>query len=241
MKPGRIRNVTNQTETQTTEDGEIKNEVSSNTVGYEAEPPFVKLYFQDIAKLKKLSPLTSDLLLELTKYMNYRNEIVLVKYIKQQICDGLGTTMNGFEHAFKKLRKKELIMRVAESCYIVDPCIFGKGSWKEIKSLRLVVDYHRDGTRSLKASQEKKKKKEELGLQEIPFKEFQEGKNDIELPQENIPAGSEINKGGAIEYYDNKGDRVVGSKLTLMKQKNMLGGWDIIDRQTSEIVGNCED
>ena len=87
----------------------------------------------------------------------------------------------------------------------------------------------------------KKKKQEELGLQEIPFKEFQEGKNDIELPQENIPAGSEMNKGGAIEYYDTKGDRVVGSRLTLMKQKNMLGGWDIIDRQTSEIVGNCED
>ena len=34
--------------------------------------------------------------------------------------------------------------------YLMDPNIFGRGSWSDIKDIRMVVEYNSDGTRNIK-------------------------------------------------------------------------------------------
>lgn len=36
--------------------------------------------------------------------------------------------------------------------YITDPNLFGKGKWTDIKKLRLVVEYDKDGTKKLSSN-----------------------------------------------------------------------------------------
>jgi hypothetical protein len=35
------------------------------------------------------------------------------------------------------------------SFYIMDPNLFGRGSWNDVKKIRMVIEYNADGTKSI--------------------------------------------------------------------------------------------
>jgi hypothetical protein len=129
----------------TEESGEVKNQITTDQFSVEAEPPFVKLYLDDIARLNSLSKSMNATLKAIVKYMNFRNEIILVAHNKRQIAEELGIGFETVEKAIKALKAKGLIMSAERSCYVVDPLLFGKGRWKEIKNLRLTIEYTNSG------------------------------------------------------------------------------------------------
>lgn len=141
----RFKTVTKSSLTESTNDGEVTNSVNTNSFQAEAEPPYVKLYLDDIARLNGLSPKTNAVLQAIVKYMNFRNEIILVAHNKRQISAELNTTMNTLNDCIKKLVKKGMLIRIDKSCYLVDPSLFGKGRWKDIKNLRLTIEYGEQG------------------------------------------------------------------------------------------------
>jgi hypothetical protein len=124
--------------------GEVQQISTTQQFASETEPAFVKLYLKDIIRLKELPPSTSSVLHAILNYMNYNNEIILIGYNKKTICANLNIPMNTLNKAIDNLFKANILIRVAPSCYVVDPELFGKGSWKDIKNIRLSIEYTED-------------------------------------------------------------------------------------------------
>lgn len=144
--------------------GEIQQISKTQQYAVETEPAFIKLYLNDIMRLKELPPSTSNVLHAILGYMNYQNEIILIGYNKQAICSKMNLPMNTLNKAIDNLYKANILIRVAPSCYIVDPELFGKGSWKDIKNIRLSIEYTTDNK----------------------GREFKRIKSDIKEQQENL-------------------------------------------------------
>jgi hypothetical protein len=136
---------------ESTPDGEWSKTTTVQSTAFEAEPAYVKLYLADIGKLKGLNQSEGDLMKELVRNMGYNNMIPLYKPIKELIAKKIPMNYNTLEAAIKKLKEKGVLIPKARGIYIMDPNIFGRGKWKDIKKIRMTVDYHEDGTKSINA------------------------------------------------------------------------------------------
>lgn len=124
---------------------EEKNEFSISSHSFEVEPDFVKLYLKDIARLYDLPKATSKLMLEILKFMGYDNIVALGKYRREEIAKSLGISPGTLANALTRFIDEGLIMKVSSSEYFVNPNIFGKGKWRDIKKLRIMMEYGENG------------------------------------------------------------------------------------------------
>ena len=143
-----------QTETKSIIDhqtGEILTTEHNQKTIVEREPDYVKLYIQDIARLKDLPSSASSLITLIIKSMGYNNLFFAFKPIKEIFCDELKMPMNTLNKQIDNLRKANILLPIPNKrgCYLVDPNLFARGAWNDIKQLRLVIDYNQDGTRTL--------------------------------------------------------------------------------------------
>lgn len=120
----------------------------TNTV-LEKEPDFVKLYVQDIVRLKALPNSSAMVLNLLLKSMSYKNIIPAYAPIKRMICAELGIGMDSLNKAIDNLYKAGILIRIERGIYMADPNLFGKGEWKNINNLRLTIEYKEDGTKTI--------------------------------------------------------------------------------------------
>lgn len=135
-------------------DGELINELSERqykTISYEREPNYVKLYTEDLSRLFQLPPSASNVLSCLVKYMTYKtNIVVLYGPVKTAICKELSMEKNTLNKSIDNLYKKGLIIRVSHACYMIDPQLFGKGSWGDVSSMRMMIQYDEKGNKTIK-------------------------------------------------------------------------------------------
>lgn len=130
------------------ETGELHRELkefNSTTINTDAEPSFVKLYFEDIQRLNDLPKSTSAVMYELLQLMNYENIITLSPYVRQSIANKLNTTTTYINKSICKFIDSGLFHRLGTNTYFVNPNIFGKGKWADIKSMRLTITYDEKG------------------------------------------------------------------------------------------------
>jgi hypothetical protein len=137
------------------ETGEISKETKTQVGMFEAEPPYVKLYISDIIKLNGLPSYANDVLLHLVKNMGYNNIVPMYKPIKMMICNELGIKLSTMNKAIQELHDKNILIRSHRGLYILDPLIFGRGSWKDIKDIRMTIEYNSDGKRIISTSIQK--------------------------------------------------------------------------------------
>ena len=127
--------------------GEIKitkEKTKSRTV-HETEPHFVKLYINDICKLNDIPKLGNAVLNELLPLMNYQNEIVLNAGVKRRIVESLNTSRASLDNSLTKLVKSDILRRVDTGIFKLNPFLFGKGSWGDIKNIRVEWNYGKEG------------------------------------------------------------------------------------------------
>ena len=146
-----------QTETKTIIDhqtGEILQTEHNQKSFVEREPDYVKLYLQDVARLKDLPQSSSNLMTLIVKSMGYNNLFFAFKPLKEIFCEELNMPMNTLNKQIDNLRKAQILLPIPNKrgCYLVDPNLFARGSWNDIKQLRLVIDYNIDGTRTLSSN-----------------------------------------------------------------------------------------
>lgn len=136
--------------------GKIDTRESTKTTSYlkDVEPDFVKLYVADIVRLKDLPPATEKLLLLIVRNMNYNNTFINHKFLKEMMVKELKISINTLNMGISNLKKKGILIPVrgAKGLYIVDPELFARGKWEDIKNLRLVIEYNKDGSKSLKSN-----------------------------------------------------------------------------------------
>ncbi|MQT35104.1 helix-turn-helix domain-containing protein [Pseudomonas helleri] len=117
--------------------GEVIQETSETVSRMPNEPNFVKIYIDGISKIYNLSNGENSFLFELLKLVNYDNEIVLNKGIKQKIAARIGIKSQTVDNNISKLKKSKIIVQTQfRGIYMISPEIFGKGAWSEVYKYR---------------------------------------------------------------------------------------------------------
>ena len=106
-----------------------------------SEPPFIKVYLDDLILLCDLPTKSSAILWELIKNMSYNNEIVLNSYRTKKIIETLDIKMSTHNNALSSFVKKEILFRVGSGTFMPNPYLFARGSWDDIAELRMIVSY----------------------------------------------------------------------------------------------------
>lgn len=141
---------------------EQKTEIKSFLV--EKEPEYVKLYTQDLGRLYGLKNSQNHVLMALANHMCFgTNLIVLYGPVKDVICRELQMNKNTFNMAIDQLYKQGFLIRKSRACYILDPNLFGTGSWANVKKVRLSVEYNPDGTKTIRTELDGPTGKETFG------------------------------------------------------------------------------
>lgn len=174
MTEGKVKNIRYK-ESKTVIDkttGEVLAEEKITKVVLQTEPDFVKLYLKDIARLKDLPPAADNVLWEILNNLQYGNIFPAYGPVKKFMCRNLNMKMNTINKCIDNLYKKGILIRVERGMYLVDPNLFAKGKWEDIKNLRLVVDYDPEtGERKLSsnAPNELKQLKMSFGEEKNPL------------------------------------------------------------------------
>lgn len=164
----RDRRITHQTETTHFDHntGEVSSETHTTTVRLPPEPPFVKMYLNDISAILDVKEGPKRLMYELAKRIDYEGYVTLNSAIKKKIranlpvikkVDGESTESplsdGAFRNYLSELCKKNILRRVDTGLYEMNPHLFAKGEWASISKRRgnfeLTVRYGADGTREM--------------------------------------------------------------------------------------------
>jgi len=134
---------------ETDENGVQVSSINQNVSSFEKEPPYVKVYLEDIGRLNGLDPSEQKLINELVFNMGYNNVVPSYKPVKETIAKNIGVSLSTVNRCIQSLYKKGVLIRQARGFYIMDPNMFGRGSWKDIKKIRMTIDYNSDGTKTV--------------------------------------------------------------------------------------------
>ncbi len=95
--------------------------------------------------LNNLPKTSSAILNELLLCSNYNNEISLSRGIKNRIAKDLDVTNGHLDNTISKLSKFGILKKIDVGLYVLNPFIFGRGNWLEIKSIRATWKYSDKG------------------------------------------------------------------------------------------------
>lgn len=138
----------------------------SNTIRIvEKEPPYMKLYLDDLALLRQLSKMENLILHEIFKITQYNtNRVILNKFYRDEIAKKLDIKDQTIRNAISKLSKLDLLIKQGTGVYILNPHYFGIGDWGSLKGLRMTIEYTEQGKSISVSSIEKEK---DLLLKEV--------------------------------------------------------------------------
>jgi len=126
------------------ESGLITAESEEKTFYIDQEPPFVKLYLDQVLFLSDLPKHLNGVLMALLERMPYTGKGFAINgFIRSQVAEELKMTEGSVRNAITKLTHGKLLVRIGTGTYQFNPNFFGRGDWKDIERLRLetVYDY----------------------------------------------------------------------------------------------------
>jgi hypothetical protein len=104
------------------------------------EPQFVKLYLSHVLTLIDIPKGLNGILYELLRNMNYDNEIVWNQGVKMKLAEKLNCSESNVKKAITSFKRKGILIEQYPGVFLVNPYVFGKGSWENVHQLRLTVD-----------------------------------------------------------------------------------------------------
>lgn len=161
-----LQSVTNTDTDHTT--GEIKKEQTTETIYVPSEPPFVKMYIDDVGTLAKIHKGANALLHELAMRVDYDGYVSLNKIVRKKICEKLDILNQVLSNYLQILKKKNLVIEECRGVYFLNPTFFAKGQWCDVyknrgkySSMTMEIKYKEDGTKEVKTKLTKTKGQEE--------------------------------------------------------------------------------
>lgn len=129
--------------------GEVMTEVTSNIVRFPAEPPYVKMYIQDLCAIVGVGDSDQALLRHLLARLDYEGFVALTSRSRESIAYSLGIGTKTLRNRLNRLVNSSLIKPVARNEYKVNPNYFARGDWKRIceqrEAYKLTVSYSEKG------------------------------------------------------------------------------------------------
>ena len=103
------------------------------------EPPYVKMYINDIGVWQGLTKTETDILYRLSATVDYDGIIQVTTFTKKKICATLGIKSQSFANSVSRLVAKMILQRVPDAplqVFTLNPYWFGRGDWKDILEQR---------------------------------------------------------------------------------------------------------
>ncbi|HGJ5878884.1 MAG TPA: replication/maintenance protein RepL, partial [Arsenophonus nasoniae] len=102
------------------ESGEVKHLESINTIRLPEEPPYVKLYLDDLVRINDLPNSTSKILYQFVRKMNYDGQIILNAAVKRMIGSLINVKVQSISNAITSLIKKDIMQRLDTGIYVLN-------------------------------------------------------------------------------------------------------------------------
>jgi hypothetical protein len=118
------------------------------------EPDFVKIYINDLCKVKGVTGLQMNIFHFMMRSMNNYNEVAYGKSAKERFCVEHQTSVSSFDNNIRSLISKGLIERVSRGEFRINKKYAVKVDWGKVQSIQWVTTYSKDG------------KKEEVKIEE---------------------------------------------------------------------------
>ncbi|MDP3119325.1 MAG: replication/maintenance protein RepL [Sulfuricurvum sp.] len=126
----------------TTQEATHLTETVTKSIRVESEEPYIKVYTRDIHKLYDLAPMHSKFLYEFFSMADWNtHELQISGGKKAELALKYNTTKATIDNVISKLTKKDIIIKKGTGLYILNPYLFGKGTWGSIRTVRSTVDY----------------------------------------------------------------------------------------------------
>ena len=118
-----------------------------HTVQFEPEPNYIKLYLDCLGVFSGnagWSVSLNEIFIELLKLVSYADDDQLVTvnaYVKKRIAEKTGKSVRRIEQALQSWIDNKVLFRVARGTYQLNPYLFGRGDWRDVKNLRSSIDF----------------------------------------------------------------------------------------------------
>jgi len=132
------------------ETGEVLKQENTTHIRISTEPNYIKLYINTLLAFKDLPKTLNPILLEFLTYMTYADSsskrggqiIMTNSYMKKSIAQNLNLTIDSINKGLFKLEKAKIFKRIDVGTYQVNPHLFGRGEWKDIRAVRATFDFN---------------------------------------------------------------------------------------------------
>lgn len=101
------------------------------------EPAYVKMYIEDLGKLLDLQSGHRDILLYVAATVAYDGLVSMTSLRKSRIAAVLKCSIRSIDNAITEFVKRGILLRVGRAEYELNPHLFARGNWKEIRERRL--------------------------------------------------------------------------------------------------------
>lgn len=141
------------TETVDRETGEITKETAESTSRFNAEPPYIKMYIDDLCAVVNAPNAVKDLLLLILRKLDYDGYITLSTRYRKQLCAELEIKDGTLRNRLSALVKRGFIFSEGGNEYIANPNLFARGDWRQIveqrASFQMKIRYSAEGKREI--------------------------------------------------------------------------------------------
>lgn len=135
------------------ETGEIVQSEQDRILQIPREPPYVKMYIDDLGEVLGVPQGPRGLIYHLARRVDYNGLISLTPGVRRHICQEAGIKAQSLSNYLTTLVKHDILYRTASSEYTLNPKYFARGDWREIykrrQSWKMTVVYDFDGRKTV--------------------------------------------------------------------------------------------
>ena len=133
--------------------GEVRSESREQVLRLPQEPPYVKMYLDDLGAVLGVPAGPRDLLYHLVRKLDYDGFISLTPGARERICDAADIKRQTLANYLNTLCKSGILKHRGRGEYEMNPQYFARGDWKDICQRRadfvMQVKYRADGTKEV--------------------------------------------------------------------------------------------
>ena len=118
------------------ESGDTRAIKETNVVRLPSEPPYIKMYIDDLSHFIGLKEKHKGVVFELIKKLDFEGMITLTARSRQAITEKLGISDQSFRNYLSEVVKTGLLKRISHNEFAVNPHYFARGDWSSIYDRR---------------------------------------------------------------------------------------------------------
>ena len=118
------------------ESGQTRATKETNVIRLPSEPPFIKMYIDDLSHFVGLKERHKEIVFELIKKMDFSGMVTLTARTRGLIAETLGISDQSFRNYLSEVVKTGLFKRISHNEFEVNPHYFARGDWQSVYTRR---------------------------------------------------------------------------------------------------------